>query len=398
MRIGLLAPPLESVPPERYGGTERVVATLADALVARGHDVTLFASGDSRTSARLVPIVERAIWHDDRYEDLIPFWSIAAARAYANVDELDVMHNHMDFFAFAVARLAKVPTVTTLHGRLDMPELIELYREFSDQPVVSISNAQRRPIPHANWVGTVYHGYPLDLFQPSYATGSYLLFVGRMSPDKGLHVAIDIAIAADLPIKVAVRPPIAEHQHSSEAKRERDYFENEIRPRLSHPLVEYVGQASEGEKQDLYSGAIATLFPIDWPEPFGLVLIESLAAGTPVLASPQGAVPEVIADGVTGFHCGSMPEYLAALERVHQLDRRRCRREFERRFSADAMATAYEAVYERVALGLTAAAGGRGPDARSAGRGPDARSAGRAPRAEVEEPAEEPELASGAGP
>lgn len=349
MRIGLLAPPLESVPPETYGGTERVVGTLADELVARGHDVTLFASGDSHTRARLVPTVERAIWHDERYQDQLPFWSVAAGRAYARAHELDVMHNHMDFFAFPAARLAAVPTVTTLHGRLDLPELRPLYAEFREQALVSVSRAQRTPLPDANWIATVYHGYPLDLYAPSYETGRYLAFCGRISPDKGLDRAIDVAIAAEVPLIIAARPPLSDEQ-SPEARRDWEHYEAEIRPRLDHPLIEYVGELSEPDKQHLYESAIALLFPISWPEPFGLVIIESLACGTPVLATPRGAVAEIVQHGRTGFHCETQEDFLAALKRVGRIDRAECRREFERRFSAVVMAAAYEEVYERMAI------------------------------------------------
>lgn len=349
MRIGLLAPPLESVPPEAYGGTERVVASLADALTVRGHDVTLFASGDSHTSARLVPTVEKAIWHDERYQDQLPFWSIAAGRAYARAHELDVMHNHMDFFAFPAARLASVPTVTTLHGRLDLPELRPLYAEFNEQALVSVSRAQRSPLPEANWIATVYHGYPLDLYRPRYEPGRYLAFCGRISPDKGLDRAIDVAIAAGIPLIIAARPPLSDEQ-SPEARGDWEHYETAIRPRLDHPLIEYVGELMEPDKQSLYDGAMATLFPISWPEPFGLVLIESLACGTPVLATPRGAVAEIIEHGRTGFHCETQEDFLAALARVGRIDRAECRREFERRFSAAVMAEAYEAVYERMLL------------------------------------------------
>jgi glycosyltransferase involved in cell wall biosynthesis len=348
MRIGLLAPPVEPVPPPTYGGTERVVASLADALVDRGHDVALFASGESRTRARLVPTVERAIWHDDRYVDPMPLWTLAVSRGYAHASELDVMHNHCDHFAYPIARLSPVPTVTTLHGRLDLPELRDLYREFREQPLVSVSVAQRAPLPDAHWVANIPHGYAEDLYRPSYEPGRYLAFCGRFSRDKGVTTAIDAAVRSGVPLKIAARQPRAdrvEHDLQDEFR----YWEDVVLPRIRRePLVEYVGELDEAGKQELYAGALALLFPIDWPEPFGLVMIEALACGTPVIARPRGSVPEVIRDGVTGFHCETVPDFVRAIGHVGLIDRAACRRDFEERFTAGAMAARYERVYREV--------------------------------------------------
>jgi len=348
LRIGLLAPPVEPVPPPTYGGTERVVATLADALVDRGHEVTLFASGDSRTRARLVPTVERAIWHDDRYVDPMPFWTLAVSRGYAHASELDVMHNHCDHVAYPVARLSPVPTLTTLHGRLDLPELRDLYREFREQPLVSVTLAQRSPLPDARWIASIPHGYPEDLYRPSYAPGRYLAFCGRFSREKGVMTAIDAAVRTGIPLKIAARQPRADRVEQ-DLLDEFHYWEDVVLPRIrGEPLVEYVGELDEAGKQELYSGALALLFPIDWPEPFGLVMIEALACGTPVIARPRGSVPEVIREGVTGFHCETVDDFVRAIRHLDLIERAACRADFEARFTADAMAERYERVYEVV--------------------------------------------------
>ena len=348
MRVGLIAPPVEPVPPPTYGGTERVVASLADALVDRGHEVTLFASGDSQTRARLIPTVARAIWHDERFIDPMPFWTLTVTRAYAHADELDVMHNHCDHVAYPLARVARIPTVTTLHGRLDLPELRDLYREFREQPVVSISTAQRAPLPFANWVGNVYHGYPEDLYRPSYERGTYLAFCGRFSREKGVMMAIEAAVQSGVPLKIAARHPRADRIEHDLIAEDR-YWEDVVLPRIQRePLVEYVGELDEGGKQELYEGAMALLFPIDWPEPFGLVMIEALACGTPVLARRRGSVPEVIRDGVTGFHCETVSDFVRAIHDVERIDRGACRSEFETRFTADRMAARYESIYDGV--------------------------------------------------
>jgi glycosyltransferase involved in cell wall biosynthesis len=344
MKIAQLAPPFETVPPAGYGGTERVVATLTDELVRRGHEVTLFASGDSTTTAELVPIVDQALWRHPTYRDFNAFWSIALGKAERELARFDVVHNHMDFSAFPLVRLAPCPVVTTLHGRLDLPELEPLYDEFQDVPLVSISDAQRRPLPHANWVATVYHGIPLEArtFHPG--PGKYLAFLGRITADKGVDTAIRVARRAGLPLKIAAREPLRiEGDGNSDA--DWDYYERVIQPMLDEPGVEFIGEVA-GEDKDRFLGeAVALLFPIRWPEPFGLVMVEALASGTPVLALDCGSVPEVIEHGRTGFVCQSEAELVAAVDRIGELDRFACRQAAETRFSAARMAADYEQLY-----------------------------------------------------
>ncbi len=350
VRIGLLAPPFERVPPVGYGGTERVVAFLADVLVERGHDVTLFASADSATRARLVPTIERPVWHDPRYDDDRPFQVLSAVRAYAHAADLDIVHNHMDYAAWPEARRAPVPTVTTLHWRTDVPELAPLYAEFKEQRLISISHAQRAPFPGADWVATVHHGYPRDSYRPRLERGRYLAFCGRCAPEKGLDRAIAVALAAGLPIRIAApRPP--ENSRHPVVREQWAYYQRALAPHLDHPLVEYLGELRDGEKQALYEDALALLFPIAWPEPFGLVMIEALACGTPVLATARGSVPEIVRHGETGFLCESVADFVDAIDRVPALDRAACRRDFEQRFTTEVMATAYETAYERIVAG-----------------------------------------------
>jgi glycosyltransferase involved in cell wall biosynthesis len=347
MRIAQLAPPLEKVPPIRYGGTERVIATLTEELVRRGHEVTLFASGDSQTSARLVPTCREAVWHHEpRYRDLVPFWSVVAGKALRELQNFDVVHSHLDYFGFPLARRAPIPVVTTLHGRLDLPELQPVFAEFSDVPLVSISDAQRRPVAWANFVATVYHGIDLDQFTFNPRPGNYLAFLGRVSPDKGLDAAIRIARKAGLPLRVAARLPLP-FRDDPNVREDWEYWDTVIRPLLGGD-VELVGEIGGVEKDAFLRDAAALLFPIRWPEPFGLVMVEALACGTPVLAFGRGSVPEVINDGVTGFVRNTEDELVHALGRLQSLDRAQCRQEAERRFSPTAMARAYERVYERL--------------------------------------------------
>jgi glycosyltransferase involved in cell wall biosynthesis len=347
MRIAQVAPPLESVPPARYGGTERVIATLTEQLSLHGHDVTLFASGDSHTSARLVPTVECALWHQAAYQDFGPFWVLALGELWARLEDFDIVHSHLDYVGFPLARASARPVVTTLHGRLDLPELQPLYRAFTDVPLVSISQAQRQPVRQANWVATVQHGIDLDQYTFGAGRGDYLAFVGRISPDKGLDTAIRVARRAGVPLKVAARPPLS-HPHDPVARVDRDYYDQVVRPLLEAPGVELVGEVGSREKDDLLRNAAALLFPIRWPEPFGLVMVEALACGTPVLALRCGSVPEVLVDGTTGLICDSEEELVQAVGRIEELDRARCRAEAEHRFSAAAMAAAYERVYEQL--------------------------------------------------
>jgi glycosyltransferase involved in cell wall biosynthesis len=345
MRIAQVAPPVERVPPTAYGGTERVVSTLTEALVRRGHDVTLFASGDSVTSARLVPTVDRALWHDsDAADDFLPFWAITLGKLASRLADFDVVHNHLDFLAYPLSRLSGRPIVTTLHGRLDMPSLAPLYSEFEEAPLVSISDAQRQPLPWANWLATVYNGIDLDEFTCGTEPGDYLAYVGRISPEKGLDIAIRVAHATGRPLKIAARLPLPARE-DREVSSDWSYYEEVIRPLLARPEVEFPGELGDAAKAELLAGAAALLFPVRWPEPFGLVMAEALAAGTPVLALRHGSVPEVIDHGVTGFVCDDEDALVEAVGRLDQLDRAQCRHEAERRFSPTAMASAYERVY-----------------------------------------------------
>jgi glycosyltransferase involved in cell wall biosynthesis len=351
MRIAQVAPPFESVPPARYGGTERVVSVLTEELVRRGHEVTLFASGDSETAARLVPIVDRALWHQKLpYHDFTPFWSMVLGRLVQEIDRFDVIHSHLDFFGYPLARLAPCPVVTTLHGRLDSPEMAPLYGAFPDVPVVSISDAQREPVPDAHWVATVEHGIDLDEFTFNVRPGTYLAWLGRVSPDKGLDTAIRVAQRAGLSLKVAARKPLP-FKRDPEARRDWEYYHDEIKPSLDSQDIEFVGEVGGRDKDRLLGKAAALLFPIRWPEPFGLVMVEALACGTPVLALRGGSVPEVIQDGLTGYICDSEDELVAATRRISEIDRACCRAEVERRFSPAAMADGYERVYATLLAG-----------------------------------------------
>jgi glycosyltransferase involved in cell wall biosynthesis len=345
LRIAQLAPPFESVPPAGYGGTERVVSTLTEELVRRGHDVTLFASGDSHTSARLAPIVDEALWHQDPPSNDFPLHQEAIFGTILDqIDEFDVVHSHLDYLGFPLALAPRHPMLSTMHGRLDAPRLFQTYRAFADLPLVSISDAQRRPLASANWQATVHHGIELDQFTFNPKTGRYLAFLGRISPEKGLDVAIRVARRAGVPLLVAARPPLP-FNHTPEVRRDWEYFEQVVQPLLSGPGVELIGEVGGAEKDEFLRNAAALLFPIRWPEPFGLVMPEALACGTPVLALREGSVPEVLEHGVTGFVCRVEDDLVRAVERIPELDRRRCRAEAERRFSPAAMAAAYETVY-----------------------------------------------------
>ncbi|HEV7665318.1 MAG TPA: glycosyltransferase family 4 protein [Chloroflexota bacterium] len=350
MRIAQVAPPLESVPPARYGGTERVVATLTEELVRRGHDVTLFASGDSQTSAQLIPLVDKAVWHHrPPYRDFGPFLSLALGRLLREADarEFDVVHSHLDHFGFAAARALHAPTLTTLHGRIDLPELQPVFDEYREVPLVSISNAQRQPIPDANWMATVYHGIDLEDFTFSPQPGRYLAFLGRISSEKGVAAAIRIASAAGMPIRIAARLPLP-HLEDPNVRRDWTYYQQEVQPLLQGPDVELIGQVGGRQKDEFLRNAAALLFPISWPEPFGLVMPEALACGTPVLALRAGSVPEIITDGLTGFVRDTEEALVEAVGRIATLDRAACRAEAERRFSATSMTDCYEAVYAQL--------------------------------------------------
>jgi len=339
MRIAQVAPLSESVPPKLYGGTERVVSFLTDQLVDLGHEVTLFASADSSTAATLAPMWPEALRLQGTCKDHLAPHLLMLEKVVARIDEFDVVHFHIAQLHFpAMRRLPEVPHVTTLHGRLDMPELKPLYREFADIPVVSISDAQRLPLPDAGWVGTVHHGLPVNLFSFQPTPGNYLAFLGRISPEKRVDRAIAIATACGEHLRIAAKVDAADQ----------DYFNREIRPLLDHPLVEFIGEIPDREKNAFLGGAKALLFPIDWPEPFGLVMIEAMACGLPVVAFPGGSVREIIDDGVTGFIVNTIEDAVSAVRRIETIDRRRCRDTFERRFSARRMATQYVDIYRHL--------------------------------------------------
>jgi glycosyltransferase involved in cell wall biosynthesis len=340
LRIAQVAPLSESVPPKLYGGTERVVATLCNELVRQGHDVTLFASGDSQTDATLESCVPRSL-RLSRCADPLAMHLLLVEQIAQRADEFDIIHFHIAPLHFSIARRLTTPHITTMHGRLDQPEVPALYGEFSDLPLVSVSDAQREPLPDQNWVGTVYHGLPSRELQFHPNPGTYLAFLGRISPEKRVDRAIEIAQACGWPLKIAAKVDPADAV----------YFKTTIEPLLDHPLVEYTGEITESQKGAFLGGARALLFPIDWPEPFGLVMIEALACGTPVVAIRGGSVPEVLDDGVTGFVCENLEQAIEATKRVHMLDRRTCRKRFEERFTAARMAEEYIQLYRRLAAG-----------------------------------------------
>ncbi len=338
MRIAQVAPLFERVPPKQYGGTERVVSYLTEELVRQGHDVTLFASADSVTRARLVPQCERALRLDPDAIDRMAHHILMLERVFARAQEFDVVHFHVDYLHFPLSRREGLAQVTTLHGRLDLPDLQPLFREFTDMPVVSISHAQRRPLPSAHWYGTVHHGLPRDLYRFQREPGKYLAFVGRISPEKRLDRAIAIARRAGWRLRIAAKVDAAD----------RDYFGATIRPLLRQPGIEYIGEIGDQDKQAFFGNALALLFPIDWPEPFGLVLLESMACGTPIIAYRHGSVPEIIESGVNGFIVDGIDDAVRAVEQAASLDRSRCRAAFERLFTVDRMARDYVRIYERL--------------------------------------------------
>jgi glycosyltransferase involved in cell wall biosynthesis len=336
MRIAQIGPLMESVPPRLYGGTERIVSYLTEELVRMGHDVTLFASGDSVTAGKLVPCVPVALRLDPRVRDVIPYYMLMLDRVRASAEQFDILHFHIDQFHFPLFRPMAGRTLTTLHGRQDLPDMHPLYVGFSDMPLASISNAQRHPIPGANFVATVYHGLPVDLHRVTLQPrGGYVAFLGRISPEKGIDRAIEIARSLGIPLRIAAKVD----------KVDKEYFESRIEPLLAGGGVEYIGEINEHQKDEFLGNALALLFPIDWPEPFGLSMIEAMACGTPVLAFRRGSVPEVIDEGVTGFIVDGVDEAKMALPRVIALDRGAVRRRFDERFSATLMAKEYLRVY-----------------------------------------------------
>ena len=338
MRIAQVAPLHESVPPKLYGGTERVVYYLTEELVQQGHEVTLFASGDSLTQARLVPICPQSLRLDPQCMDRLAYHMLMLERVYSEKDNFDVIHFHIDYLHYPLMRRQAVPAVTTLHGRLDIPDLVPLYREFQEHPAVSISDAQRQPLPWLNWQATVYHGLNCEDYGFCENPGKYLAFLGRISPEKGLDKAIEIARRVGMPLKIAAKID----------KADQDYFDAKIKHLLNDPLIEYVGELAFPETNEFLRNAYAFLFPIQWPEPFGLVMIESMAAGTPVIAYARGSVPEVMDDGVSGFVVRDVQGATRAIERISSLDRIGCRKYFELRFNATRMCRDYVAVYEKL--------------------------------------------------
>ena len=338
MRIAQVAPLIESVPPKHYGGTERIVSYLTEELVRAGHDVTLFGSGDSVTSARLIAPTRRSLRKNERCKDPMAREVILIDHVVEHAREFDVIHFHTGYLHFAVSRHLPVPHVTTLHGRLDMLDLVRVFDRFRDVPVISISDSQREPVPWANWQATIYHGLPKDLFRFYPDRGDYLAFLGRISPEKRADRAIEIAKRVDMPLKIAAKVDRAD----------RRYFKRVVEPLLNDPHVEWVGEISDQHKNEFLGNAYALLFPIDWPEPFGLVMIEAMACGTPVIAYESGSVPEVMEDGITGFVVREPGEAAEAIGRVTDLSRARCREVFETRFTATRMADDYMEVYEQM--------------------------------------------------
>lgn len=350
MRIAQIAPLFESVPPRLYGGTERVVSWLTEELVRQGHQVTLFASQDSITSAELVPCTNRALRLDPDVRDVIPHQMVMLDKVRERADEFDILHFHTDYLHFPLFRSQRGRMLTTLHGRQDLPDHMPFYRRFSDMPLVSISNAQRAPLSGANFVATVYHGLPLDLHTPSFSPkGGYLAFLGRISPEKRPDRAIAIARAAGLPLKIAAKVD----------KADQAYFRDVIAPMLNEPGIEFIGEINESAKSEFLGEAAALLFPIDWPEPFGLVVIEAMACATPVLAFRCGSVPEIVDDGLTGRIVSDLDEAVRAIPGLLALDRKAVRARFEERFSSARMATEYTRIYQRMLRSVTASSGYR---------------------------------------
>ena len=335
MHIAQIAPLTEAIPPKLYGGTERVVSWLTEELIALGHEVTLFASGDSHTSASLVPVWPKALRLDGSVRDACALHMMMLEHVRRRAADFDLLHFHLDYYPFSLFSRQATPFVTTLHGRLDLPEHQPVFTTFSAIPVVSISDAQRLPLPQAGWVRTIHHGVPAGLLTPQPVKPTYLAFIGRISPEKAVDRAIRIAQRCGLPLKIAAKVD----------KVDREYFEERIRPLLASPDVEFIGEISDAEKPTFFSGAIALLAPIDWPEPFGLVAIEAMACGTPVIAFNRGAVPEIVEHGLTGFIVEDEISAVAAVDSLGRLSRKEIRGRFEERFTARRMAEDYVAVY-----------------------------------------------------
>jgi glycosyltransferase involved in cell wall biosynthesis len=335
MRIAQIAPLTEAIPPKLYGGTERVVSWLTEELVEFGHEVALFASGDSVTSATLEPIWPRALRLDGTVRDANALHMVMLEHVRRRAADFDFLHFHLDYYPFSLFARQSTPFVTTLHGRLDLPEHQPVFATFSDVPVISISNAQRRPVPQARWLRTVHHGMPERLLTPTGVRPSYLAFLGRIAPEKGVDKAIRIARRSGIPLKITAKVD----------RTDRDYFEELIKPMLEGPGVEFIGEIGDKDKSDFLSGALALLVTIDWPEPFGLVMIEAMACGTPVLAFNRGSVPEIVEDGLTGFIVEDELSAGGVLDPLLALPRDKVRRRFEERFTARRMANDYLDAY-----------------------------------------------------
>jgi glycosyltransferase involved in cell wall biosynthesis len=338
MRIAQISPLYESVPPSLYGGTERVVHYITEELISGGHEVTLFASGDSICSGKLISPTSKATRLDKNCADQMVSHFTMMEMVEKESKNFDIIHSHIDYLHFPLIRRSKAVYVTTIHGRLDLPELQPLYSEYNDIPLISISDSQRKPVPQANWLGTVYHGLPPNLYKFNSNGGNYLSFVGRVSPEKRIDRAIEIAIKSGIPIKIAAKVDNADME----------YYEAKIKNLLKHPLVEFLGEVGDSEKGELLGNSLGMIYPIDWPEPFGLAMIESMACGTPVIAYNNGSVSEVIDEGETGFIVNSIGKAIKCVENLTTIDRNNCRRTFEKRFSASRMVADYLSIYKQL--------------------------------------------------
>ncbi len=338
MRIAQVSPLFESVPPKAYGGTERVISYLTEELVRQGHEVTLFATGDSVTKAHLIASVDQPLRNEMWQRSWLAYEAVQSDKLAKLSKNFDIIHFHTDYLHFALASYLDAAHVTTLHGRLDLPELLPLFAHFNHCPLVSISDSQRKPLAWANWIRTVYHGLPHDRYAFHPEPGTYFSFIGRLSPEKRADRAIEIAIASNTPLYIAAKID----------KADADYFDREIRHMLRHPLIHFIGEINEEKKHALLSRSKALLFPIDWPEPFGLVMIEAFSCGVPVIAYAQGSVPEIIEEGINGFVVHDQQEAIAAAKNISMIDRRQCRNSFDRRFTVAHMAEQYLEVYEKI--------------------------------------------------
>lgn len=336
MKIAQIAPLFEAVPPKLYGGTERVVHYLTEALIEQGHEVTLFASGDSVTKGRLISNVKEALRLNKNCVDPLAHQIVQMEEVVERAGEFDILHFHIDFLHYPFTSCLQTPCITTLHGRLDIPDLQSVYNKFPHQHVISISDNQRKPLPQANWAGTVYHGLPLELLKMGIGKGNYLAFIGRISPEKGVEKAIEIAVRSNHKLFIAAKVD----------KVDQHYFEREIKPLLDHPLIEFIGEINEEQKKAFLGDAKALLFPINWEEPFGIVMIEAMACGTPVIAFNRGSVPEVIEEKVSGFIVNNTEEAIEAVSEIHKLSREKIRNAFEQRFTAARMAKDYVSIYQ----------------------------------------------------